>query len=319
MRAAVIGVGNIGTLHAKILSDSGLLCGVCDIDEKRLSAYKDLPCYTDYKAMIDELRPDAVHICTPHYLHAEMVVYALDRGVNVLCEKPLCISYEQLDLVLGAEKRSSARLGVCLQNRYNRENVFAKKYLSGKNIVSASAQVAWHRTAEYYATGEWRGKKATEGGGVLINQALHTLDLLQYFCGMPEKIAASVSDLTLKGCIEVEDTAVIVSRAGAPVTFFATNGAAADMPVEITVVTDRDTIKIMPGAVYVNGVPQDIGEERYKPLGKACYGSGHGALIADYYGRLESGEPFPINGEAGSGSVRLILAAYKSGGETVNV
>ena len=319
MRSAVIGLGNIGKIHAKILAESGLFAAVCDVDGKKLERFEGLPAYTDYRKMIDEQKPDAVHVCTPHFLHAEMVVYALGRGVNVLCEKPLCINIAQMDEILEAEKHSKARLGVCLQNRYNREIAFAKEYLSDKRITSAVGYTAWRRTAEYYATGDWRGRKDTEGGGVLINQAIHTLDLMQYLCGMPEKIIASVSNLTLKNSIEVEDTAVILSAGGAPVSFFATNGAAADMPVEITVLADGKTVKIMPGCIFIDGIPQTLSEEKYRQLGKACYGSGHGALIADYYSRLESGEPFPIDGSEGAKSVRLVLAAYRSGGEVTRV
>ena len=81
MRAAVIGVGVIGSLHAEILTEKNMLAAVCDIDENKLKKY-GCKGYTDYKTMIDEIKPDCVHICTPHYLHAEMIIYALERGIN---------------------------------------------------------------------------------------------------------------------------------------------------------------------------------------------------------------------------------------------
>lgn len=318
MRAAVIGVGVIGSLHAEILSERNMLAAVCDINADKLKKY-NCPVYTDYKAMIDTEKPDCVHICTPHYLHAEMIIYALERCINVLCEKPLCISREQIKAVLDAEKRSSAQLGVCLQNRYNKENVFVKEYIKDKKVLCAAAHVAWHRTKEYYASGDWRGKYATEGGGVLINQALHTLDLLQYFAGMPETLTASVSNLTLKDCIEVEDTAVIQSVKGAGITLFASNGCAADMPVVVTVRTDKDVIQIYPGAVLINGMPQDIEKTTEKLRGKECYGSSHGLLIEDFYKHITENKRFPIDGEEASKVVKLVLAAYESGGNETNV
>lgn len=318
MRVAVIGVGVIGSLHAGILSEKNILAAVCDTDENKLKKYA-CPGYTDYKTMIDAVKPDCVHICTPHYLHAEMIIYALGAGVNVLCEKPLCINRQQIEAILEAEKRSTAKLGVCLQNRYNKENVFVKEYLKDKNVKCAVAHVAWHRTKEYYASADWRGKYATEGGGVLINQALHTLDLLQYFAGMPQTLTASVSNLTLKDCIEVEDTAVIQSVKGAGISLFASVGCAADMPVNITVRTDKDVIQIYPGAVLINGVMQNIEKATEKPRGKECYGSSHAVLITDFYKHIETGEPFPINGEEASKVVKLILAAYESGGNETDV
>lgn len=319
MRSAVIGVGVIGSLHTHILSERKTLCAVCDIDGEKLKKYADIPTFTDYKVMLDEVRPDVVHICTPHYLHAEMVVYALDKGINVLCEKPLCISIEQMKRILDAEEKSSARLGVCLQNRYNKESVFVKEYLSDKKVVSAVAHMAWHRTKEYYASGDWRGKKATEGGGVLINQALHTLDLLQYFAGSPSHIVSNVCNLTLKDDIEVEDTAVIQGTKGAGITLFATNGAAYDMPVVMSVKTKTDIIHILPGHVYVNGAEQPLEETYARVLGKECYGCGHELLIDDYYKCLQENRPFEINGREGSKVVSIILAAYKSGGEETEV
>lgn len=319
MRSAVIGVGVIGSLHAQILSERKTLCAVCDIDDTKLKKYENIPVFTDYKKMLDEVRPDVVHICTPHYLHAEMAVYALDNGINVLCEKPLCINLEQMKSILDAEKRSKACLGVCLQNRYNKESVFVKEYLKGKTVKSAVAHMAWHRTKEYYASGDWRGKKATEGGGVLINQALHTLDLLQYFAGQPTHIVSNVCNLTLKNDIEVEDTAVIQGTKGSGITLFATNGASYDMPVVISVRTDTDIIHILPGHVYINGAEQPLDTTYARVLGKECYGSGHELLIDDYYKCLEENRPFSINGKEGSNVVSIILAAYESEGKETEV
>jgi len=319
MRAAVIGVGTAGSIHTTVLREQNRLCAVCDIDENKLSKYAGIPTYTDYKKMIAEQKPDAVHICTPHYLHAEMIIYALSLGINVLCEKPLCISYEQIDAVLEAEKSSSAALGVCFQNRYNKENVFVKEYLKDKKVVSAVAEVAWHRTREYYASGEWRGKYATEGGGVLINQALHTLDLLQYFAGCPAEIVSNVCNLTLSDAVEVEDTAVIQGVCGAGITLFATNGAASDMPVTVTIRTEDELIYVIPDHVYINGAEQNLAETYAKKLGKDCYGSGHALLITDFYKHLENKEKFKIDGAEASKAVRLVLAAYRSGGKAVLV
>jgi predicted dehydrogenase len=118
MKTALIGAGVIGALHARTMASLGRpFDAICDTDEKRAADLAALTepnaaIYTDFAALIDEFKPDAVHICTPHVEHAEQVIYALDRGVNVLCEKPLCAHPEELGGTLDTEARSSATLGV---------------------------------------------------------------------------------------------------------------------------------------------------------------------------------------------------------------
>ena len=320
MRAAIIGYGVIGKVHAKVVPSYAELVAVCDIDEAKLEKAPDVAHYTDWKKMLDEVRPEAVHICTPHYLHAEMVIEALGRGINVLCEKPLCIHEEDIGRILEAERSSTARLGVCQQNRYNATNVAVKKYIEGKKVEVGVGQVSWLRDAAYYASGDWRGKWATEGGGVLINQALHTLDLMQWFCGMPDSLTATISNHTLKDAIEVEDTATILCKGenGGNFNFYATLGSTRDCPIDITIRADGEWIKIMPTYTVIGqklSTYEDIG-----PVwGKACYGSGHDALISDWYECLATGRKFPIDGEEGSKVIKLILAAYKSGSERVEI
>ena len=131
LRCAVVGHGGIGKVHARIAAKYGELCAVFDVDEGKHESIEPSIRYNDYKTMLDEVRPDVVHICTPHYLHADMVVEALGRGINVLCEKPLCIKREDIDRILEAERQSGAMLGVCMQNRYNAANLFVKEHLEG--------------------------------------------------------------------------------------------------------------------------------------------------------------------------------------------
>ena len=318
LRCAVVGHGGIGKVHVRIAAKYGDLCAVCDVDPSRLESFDESIRYTDFIKMLDEARPDVVHICTPHYLHADMVVEALGRGINVLCEKPLCIKREDIDRILEAERQSGAMLGVCMQNRYNASNLFVKEHLEGKRIDTASGTVFWHRDAAYYASGEWRGKWETEGGGVLINQALHTLDLLIWICGEPSAMTAAISTLTLGDHIEVEDTATLICEGEHPFIFSATNCAARDCPVELTLLAEGECIKVLSRDVLVNGQLHHF-EDSYKQLGKACYGSGHEALITDFYDCIENGRHFAIDGSEGAKVVKVILGAYESRGKKIEI
>lgn len=320
MRAALVGYGVIGKVHAGIIPSYGTLAAVCDIDTAVLETAPGERHYTDFITMLEEVKPDVVHICTPHYLHAEMVIEALGRGINVLCEKPLCIREEDIGRILAVEQSSTAQLAVCHQNRYNRANLLVKEYLDGKTVETAVGQVAWHRDAAYYASGAWRGKWNTEGGGVLINQALHTFDLMQWFCGMPETLTASISTLTLSEQIEVEDTATVLCRGGSGgnFTFFATNGCVKDCPVDITIRANGEWIRLMPKSVLI-GNDLKVFEDKYRVYGKDCYGSGHEALISDYYACIEEGRKFPIDGAEASKVIRMILAVYRSSGKAVRI
>lgn len=318
MKAAVIGYGVIGKHHTAILREMGILAAVCDVRREVLAELSDVELYDNYVEMLDTLHPDTVHICTPHYLHAEMVIEALARDINVLCEKPLCIRSEDIPRILEAEKKSKGILGVCHQNRYNPANLYVKEFIKDKEIQGAVGQVSWKRDGKYYASGEWRGRWDTEGGGVLINQALHTLDLMQWFCGMPETLSASVSNLTLDGKIEVEDTAAICAKGEVGFNFYASNGSSSDMPVEITLKIDGKALKLMPKYVVTDDEVIRFGGARPKGI-KTCYGSGHKALIEDFYSCIGEGRHFPIDGEEGAKVIRLILAAYASGGKSVKI
>lgn len=319
-KVAIIGLGTIGSLHAKILIDGGYrLVAVCDIEPERAaraaSEAGGAAIYTDYKKMLREVRPDAVHICTPHYLHAEMIIEALGMGINVLTEKPMCISEAQIKAILAAEAASSATLGVCHQNRYSPAAVALKKYADELGILSAHGTVAWHRDEAYYKEAPWRGKIDTAGGGTLINQALHTLDLLEWLSGTPTEVRASAQRLMPIPGVEVEDTVSAVFLGEHPFTLFATNTSGVNLPVHImarlgdgrcaTMTQDR----LLIGDEYIDLQPKDA-----YIIGKPYYGMGHGRLIEDFYAALREQRRFAIDGEEGAKVIRLILEVYKNKG-----
>ncbi len=319
MKIGIVGYGVIGHVHAEVIKELGQkVTAVCDIDGEKLKTVDFAKTYSDFDEMIKNEDLDVVHICTPHYLHKEMIVKALGKGINVLSEKPMCIKKEDIDEIIEAEKNSSAIFGVSFQNRYNPAVQKAKEFLSGKKILGSYATMFWKRDKEYYSSGAWRGKIATEGGGVLINQFIHTIDLLCYLTGTPKKLIANVMNNTLKGVIEVEDTAFIKCFDGSDFCVFATNGSTQDFPVNIVIKTDGGTVTIIQNDLYINGEKVEVsGNAGF--YGKSVYGSGHFALIGDFYGCIKEGRKFPIGAKEAATAVKIVLKAYESRGEIVDI
>lgn len=318
MRATIIGTGAICGCHVHALKKRGVtIVAVCDIDGDKATEFIDkhgliCPVFTDWKEMLLSVPCDCVHLCTPHYLHAEMAVFALDRGINVFSEKPLCTTKEQLALIEKAVNESSARYGVCFQNRYLPSNVEAKKILSDAEIYSASGSVLWDRDEKYYASGDWRGKWATEGGGALINQAIHTLDLMLYFTGAAKSVTATMKNDHLKGVIEVEDKmSMYVEMEGFDMTFYATTAAKGGHPVTASFYTDKGAISIVSDELFVDGKKVETASCG-EIIGKLDWGVGHELIIADFYDCLESGKPFRCDLNGCLPTMKTVLSAYES-------
>lgn len=214
-RVGIIGCGNIYRMHAHPLSHMAetTLQAVCDVLPDRAEAaanrYGCTP-YTDYKKMITREKLDAVHVCLPHYLHPEAVIYALEQGLDVLTEKPMSIAYADALRMRDTARGTGRRLGVIFQNRYNPGSVLVRRALDegrlGK-IRGMRCEVAWRRDQAYYNSAAWRGRWDTEGGGVIINQAIHTLDLMRWLSGQEaDSISATIAHRGTTA-VEVEDTA----------------------------------------------------------------------------------------------------------------
>ncbi len=289
--ACIVGYGSIGPIHAAAIeaAESVKLYAVCDKDPGRAKRCVDaygVKDYRDFDEMLLDPDIDAVHICTPHYLHFSMIQKALSAGKLVVTEKPITmtrVEYEKLLTLEGADK-------VCcvLQNRLNPGIREMKRIAhSGElgQIVTARGWMTWSRDMAYYSHDAWRGKWATEGGGVLINQAIHTMDLFNYITGGIRSVKAQMANFALPE-IEVEDTlsALFQLENGGQGVFFASNAYGVNASVMFEVVFEKGTLRYEDEKLFRDGVL--IGEdETVTTVGKRYWGASHIRLIRDFYDR----------------------------------
>jgi predicted dehydrogenase len=219
LRTAIVGCGKVGHLHAKALSrlSESMFVAVCDTDLQRaqqFAAEYEVKAYQDVEEMIASSRVESLTVCTPHPLHAEPAVKAANAGVHVLIEKPLASSLQDCDAILNAAKRSGVKIGTTSQRRFYAPCQRIKRAIEegklGRPILGSVAMYGW-RDQAYYKSDPWRGSWKAEGGGVLVNQAPHQLDLLQWYMGPIDELFGYWDNLN-HPYIEVEDTAIAVLR-----------------------------------------------------------------------------------------------------------
>lgn len=322
--AAIIGCGAIHPLHAGSIAEleDAELRVVIDADpEKAQGAASRYGCEaaTDYKVLLEREDIQIVHLCTPHHLHAEMALELFAAGKHVLTEKPIAENAAAAQAMIEAAKKNRRQLGVSFQNRYNdASRIIHEHIVSGElgRLVCMKGIVTWHRGRAYYESGAWRGKWSTEGGGMLINQAIHTLDLLQWFGGEITSVKGSVTCDTLEDAVEAEDSAhaCIDFANGARALFYGTNGYRADSPVELEVVFEHGVLTQRRDSLYLwkDGRETLLSEPpRSNFGGKSYWGPSHRKLIADFYAHVREDRPFWIDGEEGIKALHLIEALYE--------
>lgn len=331
MKAAIVGCGAIAKMHASVLKEMpGVeIVGFADCKEERAQAYREeygsekTNMYASLEEMLEKEQVDVLHICTPHYLHTPMAVYALEKGIHVFTEKPPAISRDQFAELKAAAKKNHARLGICFQNRYNESTKAMEELLasekSGK-IKGARAFVSWMRTKEYYTESDWRGKWETEGGGCLINQSVHTLDLLNLFMGgQPVETQAHMMNYHLKDVIEVEDTvSAYIRYPDAAASFYATTAYEGNRPIMIDVECENVSLRLEGSyvtCIYRDGRKEELTFYNGHTIGKDYWGTGHKACIRDFYHCLETGEKFSIEVEDVESTFQLMMDIYQSAKE----
>ena len=238
VRLGVIGIGNMGSEHCRIILSGKTpemeLCCVADIrPERRAWAAEALPdevrIYDSGEALIADGQCDAVLIAAPHYAHPPLTEAALRRGLHVLCEKPIAVYTAQTHAMLQAAEESGKTFALMFNQRTNCVYRRLKQLLDSGELGGMKRVVwtitDWYRSQLYYDSGAWRATWDGEGGGVLLNQCPHQLDLLQWLCGMPRLVRAFCHEGKWHD-VEVEDdvTAYLEFENGATGAFIASTG-----------------------------------------------------------------------------------------------
>ncbi|MCL1788390.1 MAG: Gfo/Idh/MocA family oxidoreductase [Defluviitaleaceae bacterium] len=227
LKAAVVGLGGISPMHIKPLQTMGIpIVAVCDKNAEIAEAVAietGATAYSQYEDMLEAGGFDVLHICLPHFLHAPVAIAALSKGYHVLTEKPMATTIPDAENMIATAKANNVYLGVIFQNRYSPGAQLIKQTLESGALGAVKGgwiRVTWHRSGDYYALSDWRGRWATEGGGVLINQSIHSFDMMNYFLGSPTAVDASVANRAHPD-IEVEDIAEgVISYGKTPISFF---------------------------------------------------------------------------------------------------
>ncbi len=326
LRGAIIGCGGIAQVHGAVLQglETAELAACADVVPQRaqdLAGKFGGHAYDSLQALLEQEPVDVVHLCTPHYLHTPMAQLAASRGIHVFTEKPPVISREQWGEFSNLETAKGVRVGICFQNRYNPSVRLLEGLLgSGRTgkPLGARAFVTWRREAPYYTESGWRGRWGTEGGGVLINQSIHTLDLLVRFLGKPIGVEATMANHHLKGTIEVEDTLeASIDFGGKRALFYATTAHCTDSPVLIELVCERCTLRIEEPDVTIRWENGDIERRTMAPaggmaLGKSYWGSSHALCIGDFYRCVLENAPFQNDIPSVADTMDLMLSIYEA-------
>lgn len=301
-RAIVVGIGTISVIHISTLeamSDRVEIVGLCDHNPERLEPYRGhYACYEDLGTMLGEVEADVAHICLPHSLHLDAIRQCAERGIAVFTEKPVTANPEQAEALLAfVAQPGLPPIGVSFQNRYNptflsaleavREGTYGK-------LEFVRGTVPWFRAPEYYLDAPWRGTLEVAGGGVMTNQAIHTLDQMLVLGGGQAREVRGIAGQLLGYPIEVEDSAMarLDMANGVEGLFVSTIAHVRNESVELKLYFQDGILEIRNGILWAQG-HDGIETElcRDIPLGgsKSYYGSGHGAAIKAFYDAVRDG------------------------------
>ena len=325
----IIGFGNMGKAHTNKIT-SGMvpnmeICALCDIDEKKRDLikemYPDIPVFADAEEMFKSGLIDSVTIAIPHYDHAKYAIMAFDYGLNVLTEKPAGVYTKQVKEMNEAAAKSDKVFGIMYNQRTNPlyqklKNLIEDGELGGiKRITWIITD--WYRTQAYHDSSAWRSNWKLEGGGALINQAVHSLDLLRYLADDFVSVRANMMNYSLEDVIEVEDT--FVARIGykncAKAFFIATNAYPVNSPYDIEITFAKGVARYTNDCLTVNG--EVVARDEIATGPKAYWGRSHTKLLVNF---CDKGEYFNI--EDAENTMYTMYSMYdsaKNGGKEIDI
>jgi predicted dehydrogenase len=345
LRYAIVGAGVMGRVHARslaVLHDDVELVGVADSNRElaeQCASGAGASAFDDYHALLDALSPDVVVVATPHLSHAAVSIDCLEHGAHVIVEKPMAIDVAEADAMLLAARTAARHLVVDLQYRFVPAVEAAKELIDAGRvgrIIRASCVESTMRSAAYYRSAPWRGTWAGEGGGVLVNQAPHPLDLLCYLAGPAARVAAWTE--TLSHAIECEDTvAALVSFEAGGIGQLAFS-TAEPTPLRIELIGDRAKLELTLTALTITDwspslsrhidddrTMYDPPEARSAPVELRPYGgegAAHDDLHRDVVAALRDGRVPRVDAASVLPSVELanaIVLSSENGGTSVEL
>ncbi|MBI4978316.1 MAG: Gfo/Idh/MocA family oxidoreductase [Spirochaetes bacterium] len=329
VRVALVGCGRISKNHFDAIANNDVnatLVAVCDIDFKKADTFARMykvSAYNDYDAMLQRDDIDAIAICTPSGMHAEMGCKAARSGKHVICEKPLALNTKDASLLIEQCAEKKVQLHVVHQNRFNTTIQYLKRALdNGRfgNLYAIQSNVLWSRPQSYYdQDGGWRSTWKMDGGA-FMNQAIHYVDSLLYLGGPVKRVAAIAKTIARK--IDVPDSGVV------SIEFM--NGTLGSMHVSmlaypkniegsVTVLGELGTVKI--GGVAINKIEswqfsstndddKLVLEQSYETA--SVYGFGHTGYYATVLNSIQKGLPPVIDGMTGYRAVEMVCAIHQS-------
>ena len=326
----IIGCGMISQYHAQGIKDTegARLVAVADsVEEKARERAEEfgVEWYTDYHDLLARPDIDVVNICIPSGLHCEPTVAAAQAGKHVICEKPLEITLEKCDRMIEACRKAGVKLQTIFQSRYLESTRKIKQAIEeGKfgKLVLGDMYCKWYRSQDYYDSGKWRGTWELDGGGALMNQSIHGVDLLQYLMGPVDSICAYCDTLARK--IDVEDTAVAVLRfqSGALGVIEATTSVYPGLSRKLEIHGEKGTAMVEDQDIVKWEFEGEEDQVKPRDQAKVATGAGdptagmtatgHQVQIEEMVNAIrENRDPF-ITGEEGRKAVEIIHAIYQS-------
>lgn len=335
MKYALIGCGRIAINHLKAVMNNKLeLIAVCDILPEAmdkllfkcgLADSKSIQRYVNYKELIDN-HPELqlISIATDSGVHAEIALYCIDHGINIIVEKPIAMSITDADEIIKRSNAKGVKVSACHQNRFNIAVQKMRKALEAGRFGKLShgaIHVRWNRGKEYYTQAAWRGKWSSDGGA-LMNQCIHGIDLLRWMLGNEVEEVYGVTRQQYHDYLEAEDVgmAVVKFKNGVIGTIEGTvNVYPKNLEETLYLFGEKGTVKL--GGTSTNNIDiwefldmnsEDINYQGLQEETSNVYGNGHTSLFADMIDAIENDRKPYVDAEAGRNALELVLAIYKS-------
>lgn len=325
LKVAIVGCGRISVCYEDAFRRLDELVEVVFAVDKDIALAKAFAekfgcAYTTNFDEILDQDIDVVHLCLPHYLHPVMAIRAMKAGFHVLTEKPIAISLQDADEMIQVQKETGVKLGVIFQTRYTKSVEKLKEMIArgdfGK-IISARSSLTWNRPADYYKGNDWKGTWEKEGGGVLIDQAIHSIDRVRYMLDSDvEWIDGSVHNYA-HPFVKVEDTAnaAIMFKNGCLYSLYACNTYGTDSPITIELLGEKGRCGLIQDMGYyeLDGTYAEI-RNTYETtnVGPDYWGSSHHIQLRDFYNSILTDTPILVDGLEGRKTLEMIKGIYLS-------